>query len=132
MVGEGHPYREEVRQICAENGYICHVETLGMAELMLSADLAIGAGGSASWERCCLGLPSILLAFAENQIKIVRDLTEYGACVSMSEEELGSEILFQEKINELFQGGSRLSQVSSKAYFLVDGCGVDRILKLLD
>ncbi len=132
VVGEDHPYREEVRQICAKNGYICHVETLRMAELMLSADLAIGAGGSATWERCCVGLPGILLAFAENQIKIVRDLTEYGACVSLSEDELRSESLFQEKINKMFRRDSALSQISSKAYHLVDGCGVDRVLKLLN
>ena len=32
-----------------------------MAELMLNADLAIGAGGSTSWERCCLGLQTLFL-----------------------------------------------------------------------
>ena len=38
-----------------------------MAELFLTADIGIGASGSTTWERCCLGLPSILMALAANQ-----------------------------------------------------------------
>ena len=38
-----------------------------VAGLMGRADLAIGAAGSTAWERCCLGLPSIVLALAANQ-----------------------------------------------------------------
>lgn len=132
VVGFDHPYCEEIKLLCVKNGYTCHIQTLKMAELMLSADLAIGAGGSATWERCCLGLPAILFAFAENQIKIVSDLSEYGACVSLSESELRSGSLFEEIINELFQDDSALSRLSSKAYFLVDGCGVDRVLEFIN
>ncbi|MBT6471973.1 MAG: UDP-2,4-diacetamido-2,4,6-trideoxy-beta-L-altropyranose hydrolase, partial [Candidatus Marinimicrobia bacterium] len=43
------------------------IDADNMAELMLEADLAIGAGGSTSWERCCLGLPTLLFVTAENQ-----------------------------------------------------------------
>ena len=38
-----------------------------MAALMADCDFAIGAAGSTTWERCCLGLPSALIAIAENQ-----------------------------------------------------------------
>jgi UDP-2,4-diacetamido-2,4,6-trideoxy-beta-L-altropyranose hydrolase len=38
-----------------------------MAEHMVQADLAIGAAGGTAWERCCLGLPSIVVVLAENQ-----------------------------------------------------------------
>ena len=50
-----------------------------MAELMLDADLAIGAGGSTSWERCCLGLPTLLFVTAENQKVIAENLERLGA-----------------------------------------------------
>ena len=46
-----------------------------MAELMSQADLAIGAGGTATWERCCLGLPALVLSAADNQ----KPLCEFGA-----------------------------------------------------
>jgi len=43
------------------------VDVNDMAERMLLADLAIGAGGATTWERCCLGLPSLVIITAENQ-----------------------------------------------------------------
>jgi len=43
------------------------VDVNNMAELMARSDLAIGAAGSTNWERCCLGLPCLLLVLADNQ-----------------------------------------------------------------
>ena len=45
---------------------------------MREADLAIGAGGTNTWERCFLGLPAIVIATAENQVKISRDCGNLG------------------------------------------------------
>lgn len=47
-----------------------------MAELMSKADLAIGAAGATTWERCCLGLPTIQLVIAENQRKTAEALAK--------------------------------------------------------
>jgi UDP-2,4-diacetamido-2,4,6-trideoxy-beta-L-altropyranose hydrolase len=49
-----------------------------MAELMSAADIAIGAAGSTTWERCCLGLPSIMVVLAENQRDIAKQLSNRG------------------------------------------------------
>ena len=49
-----------------------------MAELMLKHTLAIGAPGTTSWERACLGLPSIIVPLAENQKMVCQQLTESG------------------------------------------------------
>ena len=38
-----------------------------MAQRMVASDLIIGAAGSTSWERCCLGVPTIMVVLAENQ-----------------------------------------------------------------
>ncbi|MBB3189436.1 UDP-2,4-diacetamido-2,4,6-trideoxy-beta-L-altropyranose hydrolase [Halomonas cerina] len=52
-----------------------------MARRMAGADLAIGAAGSTSWERCCLGLPTVMVALAENQVAIARHLDEAQAAI---------------------------------------------------
>ena len=44
-----------------------------MAELMNAADLMLGAGGTTTWERCYLGLPSLVTAIADNQVQICKD-----------------------------------------------------------
>lgn len=55
-----------------------HYPRAHLAELMSNADVAIGAGGATSWERICLGLPSIVISMAENQIDISRRLHDSG------------------------------------------------------
>ncbi|MGR2736822.1 UDP-2,4-diacetamido-2,4,6-trideoxy-beta-L-altropyranose hydrolase [Billgrantia sp. Q4P2] len=57
----------------------------GMAQHMADADLAIGAAGSTSWERCCLGLPTLMLALAENQLPIAECLHKAGAAIHLGE-----------------------------------------------
>lgn len=59
-----------------------------MADLMSRADLAIGAAGATSWERCVLGLPSIVVAVAQNQHAIARALDSAGAAIASGIDEL--------------------------------------------
>jgi UDP-2,4-diacetamido-2,4,6-trideoxy-beta-L-altropyranose hydrolase len=41
---------------------------------MLDVDFAIGAAGSSLWERCFLGLPTIVCSLADNQLQTALDL----------------------------------------------------------
>ena len=50
-----------------------------MASLMTEADFAVGACGGTSWERCCLGLPTLVVVTADNQRDIARSLATAGA-----------------------------------------------------
>jgi len=69
VIGSGYQYKNELEVFCQKHTQITlHVETLKVALLMANADLAIGGGGTMMWERCYLGLPSIVIAIAENQI----------------------------------------------------------------
>ena len=63
----------------AEPRVTLHVDTDRVCALMTAADLAIGAAGTTSWERCCLGLPAITFAVAGNQRTIAAKLAEAGA-----------------------------------------------------
>jgi UDP-2,4-diacetamido-2,4,6-trideoxy-beta-L-altropyranose hydrolase len=74
VIGQQHPQKETIRQLCEQHSYNCHVQTNQMASLMAEADLAIGAGGTAAWERCSVGLPSLCLVTAENQRQQLQDL----------------------------------------------------------
>lgn len=69
VVGASNKNKESIEAYCLQHEhihYFCQVNN--MAELINEADLAIGAGGTTTWERCFLGLPSIVIAIAENQI----------------------------------------------------------------
>lgn len=80
VVGEANPYKDEIKEQCSllrEVQFFCQINN--MAELMAEADLAIGAGGTTTWERCYLGLPSIVIAVADNQIESAATLAAAGA-----------------------------------------------------
>jgi UDP-2,4-diacetamido-2,4,6-trideoxy-beta-L-altropyranose hydrolase len=80
VVGVGNQRREQIEAQCdALRGVRCHVQTSRMAELMWNADLAIGAGGATTWERCVLGLPALTVVIAPNQLQTTTDLADAGA-----------------------------------------------------
>ena len=81
VMGATAPWREDVRRLASELPWDTEVavNVSDMAQRMAEADLAIGAAGSTSWERCCLGLPTLMLVLAENQRPIAQSLHQAGA-----------------------------------------------------
>ena len=80
VVGGTNEHRDQIKQICYKRpntNFNCQVDN--MAELMVLADLAIGAGGATTWERCFLGLPAIILITAHNQQETSAAVAEAGA-----------------------------------------------------
>jgi UDP-2,4-diacetamido-2,4,6-trideoxy-beta-L-altropyranose hydrolase len=127
VIGEMHPNREQIQNTCMAHGYECHVQTMHMAELMARADLAIGAGGSASWERCCLGLPALLVALAENQIDIAQALDSISACVYIGTKMVVDTSTIQGALIKLFDAPAQIQIISRHSLSLVDGLGVRRV-----
>ena len=63
LLGAGAPHLEAVRAKVAALPFAAflHIAIDDVARLLSDADLAVGAGGGSAWERCCLGLPSIVM-----------------------------------------------------------------------
>jgi UDP-2,4-diacetamido-2,4,6-trideoxy-beta-L-altropyranose hydrolase len=78
VIGAKNNHQKEAKQICEENKFEYKDYVKNMAEVMHWADLAIGAGGSMSWERCYMHLPAIVISVAENQVKICQTLDDRG------------------------------------------------------
>lgn len=127
VIGAVNPNKDEIMKMCAAQGYLCHVQTRGMAELMANADLAIGAGGTAVWEKCSLGLPSVAIATAENQVKQLSDLATYGYCYLVDNK---NNIIESIKLhtNALLDNTYLLTFISQNCLGLVDGLGVNRLI----
>ena len=64
-------------------GLTLHLDAIDVAGLLLRADVAVGAGGASTWERCCLGVPSIAVAVAENQRELVAQLADTGVVLGI-------------------------------------------------
>jgi UDP-2,4-diacetamido-2,4,6-trideoxy-beta-L-altropyranose hydrolase len=80
VAGAANPRREELASFCRTDArFHYHHQIANMAELIGDADLAIGAGGTTAWERTFLGLPTITVAVAENQVDGSEALAAQGA-----------------------------------------------------
>lgn len=82
VIGPANPDRDRIRHWCGSRPNVQLFEGgVELADLMLEADLSIGAAGSASWERCCMGLPTIVVTVAENQREGATALARAGAVI---------------------------------------------------
>ena len=131
VIGTQYPYLQEITALCIDYGYELHVQTNRMAELMRSAHLAIGAAGSTSWERCCLGLPSILFSIAANQDSIATGLQRMGAAIFLDcpRSSMQNQLLLT--LDSLLRDQNQLQTLSMKSFALVDGRGADRVMSIL-
>ncbi|MFZ5547955.1 MAG: UDP-2,4-diacetamido-2,4,6-trideoxy-beta-L-altropyranose hydrolase [Pseudomonadota bacterium] len=131
VIGALHPAREALQAFCAErSGWACHVQTERMAELMAAADLAIGAGGGATWERCALGVPTLAVAQADNQVEQVAAAARAGVLCSPQLRD-GSAVAWRVPIEALWFDPLRRAQLAASAAALVDGRGADRVAQLM-
>ncbi len=103
-----------------------------MATLMTQADLCIGAGGTASWERCCLGLPTVLIEIADNQKFVAKNLAKAGAVKYLGPHEKLSSNTIAENIEWLMDHPHEVIAMSQKAASLCDGQGTRRIASILN
>jgi len=125
ILGANSPHIYSVRQSVTKLScrVVLKVNVNNVAELMAEADLAIGAAGATSWERCCLGLPTIQLVVAENQRQIGDALSSFGAVRLIDA---------VEDIPPLLSSASQwLLETSEKSAKVVDGLGLQRVIDVL-
>ncbi|NIA69026.1 UDP-2,4-diacetamido-2,4,6-trideoxy-beta-L-altropyranose hydrolase [Pelagibius litoralis] len=129
VLGAAAPHRSAVSAQIETMGkeVRLHVDVANMPELMARADLAIGAAGTSTWERCCLGLPSLMLVVAENQRLIAERIATTGAArvISGPRDALADRIAGA--LRDLADDGDALSDMAAKAARICDGRGCDRL-----
>ncbi|MFC5405012.1 UDP-2,4-diacetamido-2,4,6-trideoxy-beta-L-altropyranose hydrolase [Cohnella soli] len=132
LAGRINPHAESIRELCAglpDVRYFAHAENV--AELMAMSDLAIGSGGTTTWERCCVGLPALVVTTADNQVELSVHAAKLGvigllgANGNVDEERIADALIARLEDKE----GTR--KMSEAGMALVDGIGADRIMKEL-
>lgn len=127
VIGALHPAREAIEAHCLSHNFICHVQTNRMAELMAAADLSIGAGGGATWERCCLGLPTITISVADNQRDQIADAALAGL-VYCPDVTSTVDLLLKHHLKALIENSCLRQLISRNGMQKVDGRGTLRVI----
>ena len=133
VMGESAPALDKVKAMARGMPIPCDVlvNVKDMDRLMSEADVAIGAVGITNWERCSLGLPSLLLTIAENQIPAARAMAEAGAAIYLGDiSDPSWKASFQGAL-EAISAQAVLSDLSSRSAAICDGDGALRVANLL-
>lgn len=129
IMGSAAPYLYEVQQQLTYLPFSAtvNVGVNDMAHRMYLADLSIGAAGGTSWERCCLGLPAVLVVLAENQVAGGMALEASGAA-SVIGDTAQIETTLLSLLGSL-SDSNRLKKMSNAAANITDGRGIFEVVK---
>lgn len=130
VVGGAYPHTKNLNEFLQTSKLKVSVlsNVANMAQIMSESDLCIGAAGSTSWERCCLGLPTITFTIADNQIEIAEQLSQKKVAIYS---DLTSLIIDFERFFDV--SGKELQRyLSTNSSQISDGLGVPRVLAELE
>lgn len=136
MIGSGALYLDELKSVInalrsGGTDISLHLDSNDVAGLMSRADLAIGAGGTTSWERCCLALPTILVVVADNQKTISKNLADAEAVYNLGWYAELSPRAVSSAIEHFKHNPDLLYNMSIRAAQICDGNGVERLCNIL-
>ena len=126
VLGSTAPHLQQVQQVARSMPWRTEVRVgvENMAQLMAESDLAIGAAGATTWERCCLGLPSVLVVLAKNQENIAQSLVRINAVALIKDDISGALPDVISKVD--------LSRLTQKSITLTNGQGVASIVDKME
>lgn len=130
IAGASHPDLPGLQAWCDDRGLASlHIQVSDMTPYLLGADLAIGAGGSSTWERCACGLPTVAICVADNQREVILEGARAGFLWGIdhipSVGELANVLL------SLAGAPGLVHHLSKQSLQVTDGCGAGRVADLL-
>jgi UDP-2,4-diacetamido-2,4,6-trideoxy-beta-L-altropyranose hydrolase len=128
VIGPAAPSRPALKALCAQDArFRLHIDPADIAALMTAADVALGAAGATSWERCCLGLPSVILTLADNQRLAAHRLQDAGAA-RMADDPAGAARM----LASLMADQAARTDMAQAAAAVCDGAGAARVADAIE
>jgi UDP-2,4-diacetamido-2,4,6-trideoxy-beta-L-altropyranose hydrolase len=129
VIGAADADRAAIEGACAEHGYVSHVQPDALAAMMTAADLAIGAAGSMTWERCCVGLPAAAAAIAGNQQPVLERAAQARLIQPIAGAVTRASVAAA--LRALLRDEPLRTELSRNGLATVDGRGADRVARAM-
>jgi UDP-2,4-diacetamido-2,4,6-trideoxy-beta-L-altropyranose hydrolase len=132
VLGPDHPHRDAVHAASVP-GLTVRDACPDMAAAMQNADLALGVCGIAAWERCALGLPTLVCVTADNQREDAIALHRLGAVEHLGESADVDAERWAEALARALADPARIARMGEAAAAVVAGHQENRtaLLELL-
>ncbi len=132
VVGANNPHRDRLAaQAEARGNTQLHPPRPHLADLMAQADLAIGAGGATTWERCCLGLPSLVVSIAQNQRPACEALVTAGVIDYLGHKDAVTAEQLRHALRAVLDHPEQRRRLTRTGADLVDGQGTRRVIRAM-
>lgn len=132
VIGPNFIHQADVTGKVSERNHTrIHESRAHLADLMAEADLAIGAGGATNWERMCMGLPSLVVSIAENQVPACEVLAEYGLIRYLGRAKDIDVTVIESALTEALTTPAQLRDMAANSQAHVDGWGASRVAEVL-
>jgi len=130
VVTDSFVFLDEVLSKSIQKNFNIHRNLDSLASLMKECDLAIGAGGTTTWERLSLALPSVVITVADNQLETASALHKRGLIHWLGHYDSLDE-KWKENLDFLIQSKDINEEISKKIFSLVDGSGAKKVKRNL-
>lgn len=128
VAGAAYPWRHALPALCeGQPGWRVHVNHKAPEALMAGAVLAVGAGGGMTWERCAVGVPSIVVAIAENQRALSEALGARGVVRYLGMAGAVEDAALLAEVRALLRDSDARERMAQAGRRLVDGRGARRV-----
>lgn len=126
-----NPHLDRLRRFVNDDGNMSlSLDLPDLAAFFARHDLQIGAGGGATWERCCVGAPTIAIAFADNHVPVLEPLETLGV-LRFSRGRGADYKTLAADIGAVASSRELRAEMSRKARALVDGRGTSRVVRAI-
>jgi UDP-2,4-diacetamido-2,4,6-trideoxy-beta-L-altropyranose hydrolase len=127
VIGTSHPDAPGIGELCSQHGWHLHQQIDYMADLLAQADVCLGSAGTASWERCALGVPALVVELADNQKEVIAALAQRGCVKVLGPARLVRPHDYAQALLSLQPG--EVAAMSRAAWDWVDGRGAERVAR---
>jgi len=127
IIGLNHPHRQSLLSNSTSRLNVIE-SSHNMARSMQKADLALGVCGGAAWERCAMGLPSLVCIIADNQREDAQELHLLGAIENLGDSESVNTKNWIDAISYLQTNPSRIIEMSKNSTKVIAGYKENRFL----
>lgn len=133
VLGASNPHQGEVMAALAgDPRFECRVSPPDFAQLLQASSLVLGSGGGITWERCCLGIPALVLAIAPNQEELSVTAGRHGLHRYAGRQQDVDVRTLAALLSDLWSDAGTRLEMAERGRKLVDGRGTQRVAEKLE
>lgn len=132
IVGKGNIQASAIKRLCANVKNIrFHCQVDNMSEYIWNADFSLGAGGTTTWERAKLGLPSAVTIVADNQIEATSNAEKAGIVINLGHSSKVTSVTYLNVLRMMIESPTKLNKMSKNCLLMLEDSDARNVVDII-